>query len=101
MAGTRVVWEGSGSLKRLLVPIAECIPHPENPRRGDVGVIAESLREFGQLRPILVNSESGYIVAGNHTYRAATEVLGWNRIAVVKAVLSTEDERRYLIADNR
>lgn len=100
-AKPKVNWEGAQSLRRLLVPIDECVPHPENPRRGNLDVIEESLRAFGQVRPILVNKRSGYIVAGNHTYRAVVERLGWNRVARVLADLDPDEERRYLLMDNR
>jgi len=98
---TKVVWEGAPSLRRLLVPIAEAVPHPENARHGNLDAIEESLKAFGQMRPIVLNTESGYIVAGNHVYRTAVERLGWNRIAVVKHAFSKADEYRYLLADNR
>src|ERR1044072_5396212 len=74
--------------------------HPDNPRMGDVSAIAESLRRFGQGRPIVVQDSTGYIVAGNHTAKAA-RVLGWDRIAAVRVELSDEDALAYLLADNR
>jgi hypothetical protein len=91
----------SPDLEALLVDAMELRPHPENPRRGDVQGIASSLRRFGQVRPIVVQASSGFIVAGNHTYRAATEELGWSKVAAVRVDLSDDEARAYLIADNR
>lgn len=88
------------ALDGLRVNVSDLRTHPENPRRGDVRIIADSLRAFGQVRPIVATVE-GVIVAGNHTYRAAVEELGWAEIAAVKVALSETDARRYLLADNR
>jgi len=84
----------------LTVPINKVKPHPENPRRGDVAGIASSLARFGQVRPILAQKSTGYIVAGNHTYQAAKQ-LAWKKIAVAIVDLSDEDARAYMLADNR
>ena len=96
-----VTWEGEESLRELLVPVETLTTHPENPRRGDVERIAESLTRFGQTRPILVQSSTGFIVAGNHTYRAAVEQKRWTHVA--RTLLDVDDEtaRAYLVADNR
>ncbi len=74
--------------------------HPDNPRRGDLDAVEDSLRRFGQVRPVLAN-EQGTILAGNHTYRAAMERLGWTEVAAVRSSLAREEERAYLLADNR
>lgn len=83
----------------LLVPIDSLHTHPSNPRRGDVDVIAASLERFGQMRPVIANTD-GTIVAGNHTYQAAQR-LGWTHIAATLLVMTDRDEAAYLIADNR
>jgi len=75
-------------------------PHPENPRRGDVDGIMESLGRFGQVRPIVVQGGTGIVVAGNHTLEAARR-LGWENIWAVMVQLSDEDALAYLLADNR
>lgn len=75
-------------------------PHPNNPRRGDVNAIAASLERFGQVKPIIVQRATGYIVAGNHTYQAACK-LGWAKVQVLVKDMTDEEARSYLIADNR
>lgn len=79
---------------------SELHTHPDNARRGDITAIAESLQRFGQLRPI-VALKNGTIVAGNHTYRAAVEELGWDTVAAIRVDLSDEEATAYLLADNR
>lgn len=102
-------WKGAPELKPLVVPIDTLALHPDNPRRGDLGVIAESLRVHGQLKPIVVNKArwrvklTGHqtIVAGNHTRRAAEELLGWDHIAALAVSMEPVRERQFLLADNR
>lgn len=93
-------WHGNPDLETDLIEVTALTVHPSNPRRGDVAGIATSLNRFGQVRPIVVTDE-GVIVAGNHTYRAATEVLGWEKIAVTTFTGTQEEADAYLIADNR
>ena len=63
-------------LAALVVPIASLTFHPRNARQGTLEAITESLRRFGQLRPVVVQQSSMWIVAGNHLVRAA-RALGW------------------------
>ena len=79
---------------------SELKTHPKNARKGDLNLIADSLTRFGQVKPI-VTMKDGTIVAGNHTYRAATEVLKWETVAAVEVELTDEEALQYLLADNR
>ncbi len=88
------------SLRDLRVPIDTVQPFPGNPREGDVGAIAESLRRFGQQKPIVVQESTRYIVAGNHLWKAA-KALGWDEIAANVADLDDREATAYLVADNR
>lgn len=94
-----IVWEGPEELRPFLVPVRELVRHPQNPRRGQVSLIADSLRRFGQVRPIL--TDGSQIIAGNHTYLAVVE-LGWTHVAAIRNQFASEAEARaYLLADNR
>jgi ParB-like chromosome segregation protein Spo0J len=95
------VWKGAESLRRLLVPIDKLQPHPRNPRRGNLNVIAASLDRFGQLRPVVVQESTGFVVAGNHLRRAAAEMLGWTHLASAPVDLDDDAALRYLLMDNR
>lgn len=83
-----------------LVPIADLIPYPGNARRGDIDSIAESLRAFGQYRPIVVQKSTRHVLAGNHTM-AAAKSLGWSQIDVHWLDVDDEKARRIVLADNR
>lgn len=74
-------------------------PHPENPNRGDVDSIAQSLETFDQYRPIVAN-QNGTILAGHHVYYAAKK-LGRETILVSIIEADERESRRILLADNR
>src|SRR5437899_784082 len=67
-------------LQGLAVPIDSIELHPRNPRKGDVPAVTESLRRFGQRKPIVVQAGTRYVVAGNHLLMAA-RALRWTDIA--------------------
>jgi DNA modification methylase len=88
------------SLKSADVALDAIALHPENVRQGDVGAISESLAKHGQYRPIVVQQSTGFILAGNHTYKAAA-ALGWKKISAVYVDVDDEQARRIMLIDNR
>lgn len=82
------------------VPIDTVQPYGENPRKGDVELIADSLGKNGQYRPITVNKRDGKILTGNHTWKAA-KTLGWEEIAVAFVDVDEATARRIVLVDNR
>ena len=81
------------------VRINDLTPYPQNPRRGDIQAIAESLSYHGQFKPIVVN-KNNVILAGNHTFKAAKK-LGWKQISVVYVDVDPVQARKIMLADNR
>lgn len=74
----------AASLAPFIVGVETLHEDPQNARRHpdrNLGIIGESLKNYGQVRPILVRHD-GTIIAGNGTYRAA-KMLGWTRIAAI------------------
>ena len=88
------------ALRQYAVPIDVPQLHPQNTRIGDVENIRASLRRFGQVRPILVQKSTGFVVAGNHTLKGMREEAE-PEVAVLAVDLSDEEALAYLIADNR
>lgn len=86
-------------LMEFAVPVAELREHPDNPRLGNIDAIAESLDLNQQMKPIVAKAD-GTIVAGNHTFKAAKK-LGWTHVAALLLDMDDEQEKRYLLADNR
>jgi hypothetical protein len=83
-------------------PIGELLSYPQNPMRHSeeqVGIIAESMREFGWTMPVLVD-ENGVLICG-HGRIAAAQKLGLAEVPVMTATGWTEAQKKaYRIADN-
>jgi DNA modification methylase len=85
-----------------LVSISDLTPDPANARKHgerNLSSIIDSLRAFGQQKPIVVDRR-GVVVAGNGTLEAAKR-LGWEEIAVVRTELDPTQATAFGIADNR
>jgi len=82
------------------VKIDTLIHYENNARRGNVEVLADSLRVHGQYRPIVVQKSSNSILAGNHLVEAA-KTLGWDKIDVVFVDVDDEAARKIVLVDNR
>jgi site-specific DNA-methyltransferase (adenine-specific) len=87
-------------LQALVVPIDSVELHPRNPRLGDVAAVAASLARFRQVKPIVVQRSTRYVIAGNHVLRAALS-LGWTEIAANVQDLDDADAMALMLADNR
>jgi site-specific DNA-methyltransferase (adenine-specific) len=87
-------------LRALVVPIDSVELHPRNPRLGDVAAVAASLARFRQVKPIVVQRSTGYVIAGNHVLRAALS-LGWTEIAANVEDLDDAEAIALMLADNR
>ncbi|WP_042272928.1 ParB/RepB/Spo0J family partition protein [Paraburkholderia heleia] len=87
------------------LPVAEIAPNPWQPRRifneAKLSELAESIREVGQVQPIVVRRvESGYqIVAGERRWRAH-KVLGLDTIKAVVADCSDSDMAVLAMVEN-
>lgn len=75
-------------------------PHPENPRIGDIEAIKKSLTANKQFQPILVQESTGFIVAGNHTYKAAVD-LGWTEVDVAYIDVDDAKAKAIMLAANK
>lgn len=84
------------------VPLRQLTRFPGNAKRGDVDVIAESIRTNGQYRSLVVRDtgDALVILAGNHTYDALTST----RAKTARCEIVTCDDqtaRRINLVDNR
>jgi DNA modification methylase len=92
----------SASLKVRLWAIERVRPYERNPRINDQAVdgVANSIREFGFRKPIVVDPE-GVIICGHTCFKAAQK-LGLEKVPVhVAEDLSPEQIKAYRIADNK
>ena len=82
------------------VSIDQLQPHPDNPRKGDLDTIVESIDANGFYGAIVAQKSTGYILAGNHRYMAAKNK-GAKEIPVAWVDVDEDQARRILLADNR
>ena len=75
-------------------------PYPNNPRKGDINLIAKSLKTYGQYKPITINSRTNEILAGNHTAQAARK-LGWTTIKAVYIDADENTAAKIVLMDNK
>lgn len=91
------------NIAHLAVPIETLIPLSNNPRRGNVEAIMASLKEFGQVTPIVVKPNgdgTSTVLAGNHRVEAARR-LGWTHVAVVEYDADDTTAIAFALTDNR
>lgn len=91
-------------LKIEQVPVEKLTFDPSNARKhsdANLAAIAESLKQFGQRKPIVVTAD-GVIVAGNGTVEAA-RLLGLTDVDVVRVPKDWDSDRvkAFALADNR
>jgi hypothetical protein len=82
------------------VALTDLKQYHNNPRKGNVSLIADSLKTYGQYKPITVNINTKEILAGNHTFRAA-QSLGWSEIDVVFVDVDETTAAKIVAIDNR
>jgi hypothetical protein len=94
----------SDALEIEMIPLKDVRLDPKNARshsERNLEAIMESLRQFGQRKPIVVTHD-GMVVAGNGTVEAAQN-LGWTQISATRIPddWSRQQITAYAIADNR
>lgn len=83
-----------------LVKVGDLEPHPENPHRGDVDSIAESIEENNFYGVVIVQQSRMRIIAGEHRWLGAQR-RGLEEIPAVIVDVDDETAKRMLIGDNR
>jgi ParB-like chromosome segregation protein Spo0J len=74
--------------------------HPKNPKQGAMAAIHESINVNGFYGAVVAQSSTGYILAGNHRYRAAVQQKA-KEIPVFWVDVDDETAERILAVDNR
>lgn len=83
--------------------IEDLIEFPNNVRihtKRNLDALKKSLQEFGQVKNIIVQKSTNYIVAGNGLYQAA-KALGWDEITCNVIDIDDEKAKALCILDNR
>jgi len=93
----------TAELNLTTVPLAELRPDPANPRTHDkrnLAAIAASLRDHGQVEPLLVQKATMMVIGGNGRAEAMRS-LGWTAARVALLDVSDTEARKLSIALNR
>jgi site-specific DNA-methyltransferase (adenine-specific) len=90
------------TLKIVNLKIKELTPNPDNPRenKSTVPKLAELIKSFGFLVPLVVNKDF-QIIAGHARYLAAKKLKLVEVPCVIAEHLSSAQEKAFLIADNQ
>ncbi|MFG3438350.1 ParB/RepB/Spo0J family partition protein [Nonomuraea sp. NPDC047897] len=83
-----------------VVSVGDLEPHPENPHRGDVDVIAESIERNGFYGTVLVQKSRMRIIAGEHRWRGA-QANGLQQVPALVIDVDDDTATRIMLADNR
>lgn len=82
-----------------LVPLDQLKRHPQNPNRGDLPAIRESIDANGFFGAVYAQRSTGYILAGNHRYEVAEEKKA-PEIPTIWLDVDDDQATRILLADN-
>jgi ParB-like chromosome segregation protein Spo0J len=82
-----------------LVDIDSIKEHPDNPNHGHIEAIRASIRQNGFYGSVQVDRATGYILAGNHRWKAA-KLEGLLEIPVTWQDVDPVEAVRILLADN-
>ncbi|GAB2918574.1 ParB N-terminal domain-containing protein [Nonomuraea fastidiosa] len=84
----------------LMVAVGDLKPHPDNPHRGDVDVIVESIRKHGFYGSVVAQKSRMRIIAGEHRWRGAVKA-GLKHVPTVIIDVDDDTAKRIMLADNR
>ncbi len=82
-----------------VVAIDSIVEHPQNPRRGDLHALDESIEANGFYGAVVVQRSRRRIIAGNHRHRKLKE-RGEQFVPVIFVDVDDERALRILLADN-
>lgn len=74
--------------------------HPDNPNRGNIAVISESIAKNGYFGGVGFQASSRRIIFGNHRYEAA-KLAGATTIPAFEIDVDDETALRIMLVDNR
>lgn len=103
--------------KLAFVRLDQVQPAPRNPKDHDVGAIMQSLRRFGFVAPIIINTKTGNLVVGHGRVQALQQLQQENdpaparvkvlkdgvwKVPCIEVAFDTDKEAEaYVLADNR
>jgi hypothetical protein len=92
--------KGTVKQKYRMVETGSLIPHPQNPRQGDVGAIVESIWANGFYGTVAFQKGTRLIIYGEHRWKAA-RIAGLEEVPGVEMDVDDATAVRIMLADNR
>lgn len=89
-------------IKTEKIRVEDLKVYEQNPRRNEKAVkaVAESVRKFGYINPIIVNAQN--VILAGHTRLAALKQLGVPEVDCIRVThLTEQEEKAFRITDNR
>lgn len=83
-----------------IAKLSELTEHPDNPRQGDVGAIITSVEANGFYGALVVQKDSGRVLAGNHRMKAL-KAKGVTSAPIIELDVDDRTALRILLGDNR
>lgn len=85
------------------LPIDQVIPNPRNDNihpQSQIDLMVESIRAFGQPRPVLVRADNSMLIAGHGVHQAMRQA-GEREIVAMIWDVDQRTADKFLVADNR
>jgi hypothetical protein len=82
------------------VPIDKISEHPNNPRRGDDAVVAQSIKHNGWFGAVLIQRSTGWVIAGNTRFRVLRDQ-GAKTIPAFWLDVDDATAKKIMLVDNR
>jgi len=83
-----------------LVDVNALKEHPQNPRKGNVEAIGESIETVGWYGAVVAQKSTSYILAGNHRHREAKKRKA-KQVPTIWLDVDDDTAMRILLGDNR
>jgi len=84
----------------VMMAASDLTRHPQNPRRGELEPIIESIATNGFYGALLVQKSTGFVIAGNHRFLAGRS-LGMTEFPAFVLDVNDTQAKKIMLADNR
>ena len=104
-AASKKISEESAENRVIMVPLTEVVPNQDQPRKDfkeeAIHELADSIRQYGVLQPLLVQKKDKYyvIVAGERRWRAAKEA-GLKEVPVILKNFDDQEQMEISLIEN-
>lgn len=84
----------------VFVEASQLKQHPDNPRKGNIAILVESIKENGFYGALIVQRSTNHIIAGNHRFQALQECK-IDPVPVIYIDCTDKQAKKMMLVDNR